>query len=63
MKFARAVKKYRKDQGLTQQKFAEEVGVCKTSVSLWENGWAIPQHRAVRRRLLEILGEAVEELL
>ena len=63
MSFAQAVKKYRENRGLSQTEFAERVGVCRHTVSLWENGWVVPQQRAVRRKLRRMLGREVREIL
>jgi len=58
MSFAQAVKKYREDHGLSQTEFAERVGVARSSVSFWETGKKIPQHRAVRRKVRRMLARA-----
>ncbi len=58
MSFAQAVKKYREDHGLNQVEFAERVGVCRHTVSLWETEKVIPQQRAVRRKVRRMLARA-----
>ncbi len=63
MSFAQAVKKYREDHGLSQTEFAERVGVARSSVSFWETGKKIPQHRAVSRKLRRMLGREGREVL
>lgn len=63
MSFAQAVKKYREDHGLSQTEFAERVGVCRHTVSLWENGGVVPQQRAVVRRLRRMLAREGREVL
>jgi len=63
MSFAQAVKKYREDHGLNQTEFAERVGVARSSVSEWETGRKIPQHRAVRRKVRRMLAGAGSKVL
>lgn len=63
MSFAQAVKKYREDHELSQIEFAERVGVCRHTVSLWETGKVIPQQRAVLKRLRRMLGKEIKEVL
>jgi len=63
MSFAQAVKKYREDYELSQTEFAERVGVCRHTVSLWETGKVIPQQRAVLKRLRRMLGKEIKEVL
>lgn len=36
MSAAQAIKKYRKDAGLTQQRFADLIGVARETVGRWE---------------------------
>jgi len=50
------VKGLRKQLGLTQEQFAQKVGVTYGSVNHWENGKRRPQPFLVRR-LLEIKKE------
>ena len=63
MRLAQEVKKYREDHELSQAEFAERVGVCRHTVSLWETGKVIPQQRAVLKRLRRMLGKEVREVL
>jgi len=50
------VKELRERLGLTQEQFAQKVGVTYGSVNHWENGKRRP-HPFLVRRLLEIKGE------
>lgn len=43
-----AVKRIRMSVGLTQEKFAHEVGVTTTTVNRWERGHAAPSELAWR---------------
>ena len=63
MSLAQAVKKYREKHGFSQVEFAERVGVCRHTVSLWETDKVIPKQRAVRKRLRRMLGREVKEIL
>lgn len=47
------VKGLRRRLGLTQEQFAQEVGVTYSTVNRWENGKRLPQPFLLRR-LLEI---------
>ena len=53
---ARLVKDLRERMKLTQEKFAQKVGVTYSTVNHWENGKRMPQPFLVRR-LLEIKAE------
>jgi len=53
---AKLVKRLREQLGLTQEQFAQKVGVTFGSVNRWENGKRTPQPFLVRR-LLEMKGE------
>ena len=39
------IRSYRKKNGLTQEEFAERLGVTYQSVSRWENGATYPDRR------------------
>ena len=62
MLFADALKKLRKDKGLSQQALAEKMYVTNATVSRWESGHRLPD-AAMISRLSEILGTDVNELL
>lgn len=50
------IKALRKRLGLTQEQFAQRVGVTYSTVNHWENGKRVPQPFLVKR-LLEIKAE------
>lgn len=50
------IKTLRKRLGLTQEQFAQRVGVTYSTVNHWENGKRVPQPFLVKR-LLEIKAE------
>ena len=54
---ARLVKRVRAKLGLTQEQFAQRVGVTFSTVNNWENGNRRP-HPFLLQRLLEIAEEA-----
>lgn len=41
-KLGQKIKNLRRNAGLTQEKFAEKLGVSRTAVAKWENGYAEP---------------------
>lgn len=51
--FAALVKRLRERMGVTQEQFAQEVGVTFSTVNQWENGRRQPQPY-LQRRLLEM---------
>lgn len=53
MNWAQRIKEFRKLNGLTQQAFAEQFGIDRTSVSRWENGHDEPA-LVYRRRILAL---------
>ena len=52
------VKDLRERLHLTQEQFAQKIGVTYSTVNHWENGKRVPQPFLVRR-LLELKGELV----
>lgn len=52
----------RREQGLTQEEFAEKLGVSNRSVSRWENGKTLPDI-ALMGSICEITGVTLPELL
>ena len=50
------IKELRKRLGLTQEQFAQKVGVTYSTVNHWENGKRVPQPFLIRR-LLELKQE------
>ena len=43
------IKEYRERLGLSQAELAEEIGVDRSSVSLWESGKTMPTIKNLRR--------------
>ena len=52
----------RKEQGLTQEQFAEKLGVSNRSVSRWENGSTLPDF-SLMQSICQITGVTLPELL
>ena len=52
----------RKEQGLTQEQFAEKLGISNRSVSRWENGKTLPDFSLIQC-ICEITGVTLPELL
>ena len=50
------IKELRRRLGLTQEQFAQKVGVTYSTVNHWENGKRVPQPFLIRR-LLELKQE------
>ena len=48
-KLAAALKKCRRDQGLTQAQLAAAIGVCQVTVARWETGKAWPRATQLQR--------------
>ena len=55
--FAALVRSLRQQLGLTQEQFAQQLGVSFSTVNVWENGKREPLP-FLRRRLLEMAEEA-----
>ena len=56
-----SIKTVRESKNLTQQYIANELGISRTSVAMWETGEAMP--RAYRLpELAKILGCTIDEL-
>ena len=51
----------RKEKGLTQQYLAEKLGVCQTTIAMWETGKSVPTMKNLMR-LSELLGVSIEVL-
>lgn len=52
----------RKEQGLTQEQFAEKLGTTNRSVSRWENGVTLPDI-SLMQSICRITGVTLSELL
>ncbi len=61
MKIAENLKKFRKQQGLSQKELAQAVGVTQTMIAHIENGVKIPS-LAVSLELAEALNTTVDKL-
>ena len=61
-KIGNFLKALRKDQGITQERLAETLGVTSRSVSRWENGVNMPDFD-VLIHLAKIYGVGMEEIL
>ena len=57
-----AIYKYRKKLGLTQSQLADELGVTKSAVGMWETGNRKPDIINLKK-LAHILGCTTDELL
>jgi transcriptional regulator with XRE-family HTH domain len=49
MKLSEKIQKLRKEQGLTQEQFAEQLFVSRTAVSKWETGRGIPSMESLKQ--------------
>lgn len=62
MKLSEYIKKYRKENNLTQLEFAEKLFVSKQAVSKWENDKGLPDI-SLFPTLADLLGVSVDELM
>ena len=49
MELSEKIQKLRKEQGLTQEQFAEQLFVSRTAVSKWETGRGTPSMESLKR--------------
>ncbi len=49
MTVAANIKRYREDLGLTQGDLADKLGVARSTVTQWENGWSSPRMGMVQK--------------
>ena len=56
------IKAYRNKNGLTQTEVAKRIGICKSTVSMWENDKSKPSINNLKK-LAEIFGCTTDELL
>lgn len=61
-KFAKNIKRYRKEKGLTQEGLAQQLGVTYQAVSKWENGQSMPDITFLPE-LSSVLEVSVDKLL
>ncbi|MTI82373.1 MAG: methyltransferase domain-containing protein [Firmicutes bacterium] len=61
-KFAKNIKRYRKEKGLTQEGLAQQLGVTYQAVSKWENAQAMPDI-AFLPKLSYVLEVSIDKLL
>lgn len=50
-KFARAIKRYREENDLTQKELAEKLMTTTTTVARWELGMSVPKQDRVIREI------------
>ena len=60
--FSEKIKKFREENNLTQQDFADKVHVSRQAVSKWENGNSYPNYE-ILKDIADILNTTVDELL
>ena len=56
------IREVRKENGLTQEQFAEKLGVSQKSISRWETGKTMPDY-SLLPSICEVLGVNIAELL
>ena len=61
-KLAEMIKKYREDNNLTQQDFAEQLNVSRQAVSKWETGSSYPNYE-ILKDIAKLLNTTVDNLL
>jgi len=62
MELSEKIQKLRKDQGLTQEQFAERLFVSRTAVSKWETGRGMPSMDSLQL-IAKLAGITLDELL
>lgn len=62
MTLGQNIKKYRKEQGLTQVELAKRIDAIQTDVHRWEAGKIMPSIESIRK-LAKALGVSVDSLL
>jgi len=53
-KFARAIKKYREENDLTQNELAQKIGTAITTIARWELGLSVPKQQNLIRQLKDL---------
>jgi len=62
MELSEKIQKIRKDRGLTQAQFAEQLFVSRTAVSKWETGRGMPSIDSLQM-IVKLSGVSLDELL
>ena len=63
MRFCEKVKKERLAKGLTQQQFADRLGVSLRTITNYEKGESYPKQREIYEKMADILGVDINYLL
>ena len=61
MEFGKLLKKLREKEGISQRELAKELGVGKTTVSVWESGLTEPNMTSLKK-LSEFFNISIDEL-
>ena len=61
-KIGKFIAEKRKEKGMTQEQFAEKLGVTNRSISRWENGKTMPDY-SMFPIICETLGVEISEIL
>ena len=56
------IKKIREDKGLSQQGLADEIGVKRSTVAMWETGQALPRPDKLLK-MAQMFGCSIEDLM
>ena len=62
MELSEKIQKLRKEQGMTQEQFAERLFVSRTAVSKWETGRGMPNMESLQM-IARVCGITLDELL
>lgn len=62
MELSEKIQKFRKERGLTQEQFAEQLFVSRTAVSKWETGRGTPSMASLQM-IAKLYGVTLDELL
>ena len=62
VEFARMIKRLRTSKSLTMQQLADQLGVTKGAVSMWENKGVVPR-RDILVKISQIFGISVDSLI
>lgn len=56
------IKKYREAAGMSQQGLADEIGVKRSTVAMWETGQALPRPDKLVK-MAQMFGCSIEDLM